>query len=616
MGRIENILKQMREECQLRCLASHNTSIRNLEVQMGKISQSLNTRPKVALPSDTVVNPNDGKSTGHAMAVITRSGKGGNEPTSSKRQLVDEEQVVKEEEILNNVEQSNDDVRIDIEDSMEETQEEVNPYRDHIIDMPEPVVQKAKAPLPEPPPPYPQRLAKQNDENLFKKFIQMMKSLSINVPLFEALEKMPGYAKSMNDLVTKKQSMNFKTIKMSHQVSAIVHSMAPKLEDLGAFTIPCIIGNAEFAKAFCDLGESINLMPYSVFKTLGIGQPRPTSMRLQMANRTMKKPLGVIEDVLVHVDKFILLVNFLIFDCEIDYEVDSTLVVLKKRKKAIRWTLADIRGISPVFFMHKINLEEGAKPSIEHQRRLNEAMQKRMPFGFCNAPMTFQRCMLAIFIDMVEDYLGVLMDDSSMVRNSFDDCLANLDKMLARCEETHLVLNWEKCHFMVEEGIDLGHKISKNGIEVDKVKIEVISKLPPPTSKKGVQSFLGHAGFYRCFIKDFSKVVNPLCKLLGKDAKFHFNDDLMRTFELLKFKLTTTPIITTPNWSVPFELMCDVSDVVVGDVLGQCINKIFHPVYYASKTMNSAQVNYTITEKELLSIVFAIEKFRLYLMGA
>ncbi|XP_070013773.1 uncharacterized mitochondrial protein AtMg00860-like [Nicotiana sylvestris] len=128
---------------------------------------------------------------------------------------------------------------------------------------------------------------------------------------------------------------------------------------------------------------------------------------------------------------------------------------------------------------------------------------------------------------------------------------------------------------MVEEDIVLGYKISKNGIGVDKAKIEVISKLPPPTSVKGVRSFLGHAGFYRRFIKKFSKVVNPLCKLLKKDDKFNFNDDCMRAYEFLKFKLTTTPIITAPNWSVPFELMYNASDIAVGDVLGQRINKIF-----------------------------------------
>uniref|UniRef100_A0A1U7W9L1 Uncharacterized protein LOC104221894 n=1 Tax=Nicotiana sylvestris TaxID=4096 RepID=A0A1U7W9L1_NICSY len=173
---------------------------------------------------------------------------------------------------------------------------------------------------------------------------------------------------------------------------------------------------------------------------------------------------------------------------DIHERVDSTLVVLQKRKKSIGWTLVDIWGISPTFCMNKINLEESSKTFIEHQRRLNDAMQ---------------------------------------------------------------------------EGIVLGHKIQKNGIEVKKVKIEVISKHLPPTLVKGVRRFLGHAGFYRHFIKDFFKVVNPLCKLLEKDDKFHFNDDCMRAFALLKLKLTTTLIITAPNWSVPFELMCDASDVTI-----------------------------------------------------
>nr|XP_009792104.1 PREDICTED: uncharacterized protein LOC104239225 [Nicotiana sylvestris] len=119
---------------------------------------------------------------------------------------------------------------------------------------------------------------------------------------------------------------------------------------------------------------------------------------------------------------------------------------------------------------------------------------------------------------MVEDFLEVFMDDFSVVGDSFEHCLHNLRHVLKRCEETNLVLNWEKCHFVVDEGIMLGHKISKHDIEVDRAKIEIISKLPPPTSVKGFRSFLGHAGFYRRFIKDFSKIANPVCKLLEKDA--------------------------------------------------------------------------------------------------
>ncbi|GJV87842.1 DNA-directed DNA polymerase [Tanacetum coccineum] len=182
---------------------------------------------------------------------------------------------------------------------------------------------------------------------------------------------------------------------------------------------------------------------------------------------------------------------------------------------------------------------------------------KRMLFGLCNAPATFQRCMTAVFHDMVEDFMEVFMDDFLEFDNSFDTCLANLDKMLARCEETNLVLNWEKYHFMVKEGIVLGHKIFGSGIEVDKAKIDVIAKLPYPTNVKGVRSFLGHAGFYRRFIKDFSMISKPMTQLLLKDAKFDFSEECKNAFNTLKKKLTTAPIIISPDWNIPFELMCD-----------------------------------------------------------
>ncbi|GKA48345.1 putative nucleotidyltransferase, ribonuclease H, partial [Tanacetum coccineum] len=222
---------------------------------------------------------------------------------------------------------------------------------------------------------------------------------------------------------------------------------------------------------------------------------------------------------------------------------------------------------------------------------------RRMPFGLCNAPATFQRCMTAIFHDMVEDFMG-----------------SNLDRMLARCEETNLVLNWEKCHFMVKEGIVLGHKISGAGIEVDRAKIDVIAKLPYPTNVKGVRSFLGHAGFYRRFIKDFSMISKPMTQLLMKDVRFDFFDDCKRAFNILKEKLTTTPIIISPDWNEPFKLMCDASDFAVGAVLGQQIDGKFNPIYYASKTLNNAQEHYTTTEKELLAVVFSFDKFRQYLV--
>ncbi|GKA49099.1 reverse transcriptase domain-containing protein [Tanacetum coccineum] len=230
---------------------------------------------------------------------------------------------------------------------------------------------------------------------------------------------------------------------------------------------------------------------------------------------------------------------------------------------------------------------------------------RRMPFGLCNAPGTFQRCMMAIFHDMIEKMMEVFMDDFSVFGNSFENCLSRVDKMLQRCEDTNLCLNWEKSHFMVKEGIVLGHKISKKGIEVDKAKIDVIAKLPHPTTVKGVRSFLGHAGFYRRFIKDFSKISRPMTHLLEKNTPFIFSDDCIQAFQTLKKKLTEAPILIAPDWDLPFELMCDASDFAIGAVLGQRHEKHFRPIHYASKTINEAESHYTTTEKEMLAVVFA-----------
>ena len=240
---------------------------------------------------------------------------------------------------------------------------------------------------------------------------------------------------------------------------------------------------------------------------------------------------------------------------------------------------------------------------------------RRMPFGLCNAPGTFQRCMMAIFSDMVERTIEIFMDDFSVMGNSFDNCLENLRTVLARCEETNLVLNWEKCHFMVQEGIVLRHRISARGIEVDRAKIEAIEKLPPPSSVKGIQSFLGHAGFYRWFIKDFSQIAKPLSNLLVQGIPFEFDSQCLHAFSVLKDKLISAPIVVAPDWSFPFELMCDASDFAIGAVLGQKREEIFQMIYYASRTLNDAQLNYATTEKELLAIVFAFDKFRPYLIG-
>ncbi|GKC91559.1 reverse transcriptase domain-containing protein, partial [Tanacetum coccineum] len=223
-------------------------------------------------------------------------------------------------------------------------------------------------------------------------------------------------------------------------------------------------------------------------------------------------------------------------------------------------------------------------------------------------------CMMAIFHDMIEETMEVFMDDFLVFRDSFSSCLSYLDKMLKRCKDTNLVLNWEKCHFMVKEGIALGHKIFKSGIEVDRGKFDVKTKLPHPTFVKGVRSFLGHAEFYRRFIQDFSKIAWPMTHLLEKETPFIFSKECIEAFEILKKKLTEAPILVALDWDLPFEIMCDASDFAVGAVLGQRKTKHFQPIHYASKTMTDAQAHYTTTEKELLAAVYAFKKFRSYLV--
>ena len=420
---------------------------------------------------------------------------------------------------------------------------------------------------------------------------------------------------------------------------------------------------------------------------------------------------------------------------------NQLLEILKTHRTALGWTIADIKGISPLICTHKFHLEEDVKPSRQPQRRLNPIMKevvkkevlklldvgviypiadskwvsptqlvpkkfgvtvvtnenneliptrvtsgwrvcidyrklnagtrkdyfplpfvdqmlervtghefycfldgysrynqieialedqekttftcpfgtfafRKIPFGLCNAPGTFQRCMMGIFSDMIEIILEIFMDDFSVFGDSFENCLENLRKVLERCQEKNLVLNWEKCHFMVTQGIVLGHIVSKDGIEVDKAKVELISNLPTPKCVRDIRSFLGHAGFYRRFIKDFSAIARPLCTLLAKDVPFTWSQACDIAFTKLKNMLVSPPIMRSPNWDLQFEIMCDASDYAIGAVLGQREDKKAFVIYYASKTLDSAQANYTTTEKEFLVVVFALEKFRSYIVGS
>ncbi|RVX02471.1 Uncharacterized protein K02A2.6 [Vitis vinifera] len=546
-------------------------------------------------------------------------------------------------------------------------------------------------------------------------------------------------------------------LEVLRQVDSTHGSLA--LKAIGSSRWDCNYGDACFSnrhdwrkgsgESLVDLGASVNLLPYSVYKQLGLGELKPTAITLSLADRSVKIPRGVIEDVLVQVDNFYYPVDFIVLDTDptvkeanlvpiilgrpflatsnaiincrnglmqltfgnmtldlnifymskkqitpeeeegpeelciidtlveehcnqnmqdklneslVDFEeeeeaaaekeipklnlkplpvelkytyleennqcpvvISSSLTshqenclmeVLKRCKKAIGWQISDLKGISPLVCTHHIYMEEEAKPIRQFQRRLNPHLQevvraevlkllqagiiypisdspwvsptqvvpkksgitvvqnekgrnyytphfrlegyfqieidladqekttftcpfgtyayRRMPFGLCNAPATFQRCMLSIFSDMVERIMEVFMDDITVYGGTFEECLVNLEAVLHRCIEKDLVLNWEKCHFMVRQGIVLGHIISEKGIEVDKAKVELIVKLPSQQLS---------------------------CAWPKEDGK---------------------PYV----------------------------------IYYASKTLNEAQRNYTTTEKELLAVVFALDKFRAYLVGS
>ncbi|XP_027157534.1 uncharacterized protein LOC113759168, partial [Coffea eugenioides] len=263
-------------------------------------------------------------------------------------------------------------------------------------------------------------------------------------------------------------------------------------------------------------------------------------------------------------------------------EEEKLIRVLKDHKEAIGWTVADIKGLSPATCMHRILLEDGAKPSREAQRRLNPPM-----------------------MEVVKKEVLKLLDTGIIYPISDSKWVSPVQVVPKKTGIT--VIENPKGELVPTR--------VQNGWRVDKAKVEIIKCLPYPASVREVRSFLGHAGFYRRFIKDFSKISHPLCKLLQKDVVFHFDDNCKSAFDTLKGSLTSAPVVRPPNWSLPFEIMCDASNFAVGAVLGQKEGRASYVIYYTSRTLDGAQCNYSTTEKELLAIVFALEKFRSYLLG-
>nr|GEY47073.1 reverse transcriptase domain-containing protein [Tanacetum cinerariifolium] len=841
----------------------------NLQIQMANLTDMLskfvssNTASSLGLGtlhSNTITNPKE-----DLKGITTRSGVSYQGPTISTQSKV----------VKQGTEVTKDQAQTPSSQSTAPVQPPVTRSKTQTL-VSEPVVAPVSAPMPnlKPSIPYPSRRDNErrrdqaNEQS--EKFYKIFKEMSFEISFTNALILMPKFASTLKALIGNKEKLSkmARTPMNEHCSAVILNKLPRKLQDLSKFLIPCEFPGMDECLALADLGASINLMPLSVWEGLSLSELTPTCMTLELADRSVSKPVGITKDVLVKVGVFHFLADFVVVDFKPDLRVPLILkrcflktgralidvhkgeLTLQIRNEAITYNLdqtsryfanynqmttnkidvicemysQEVLGFSdttasgnptpyddpivsttsptltlfrdsdfllfeevdaflgleddpnspkfnpfyydpkgdillleailnskplpplpnheqylpsykkelkvcedktvkssideppevelkdlpphleyvflegdnkwPVIIAKELGDEDKSaliqdyKPAVQHQRRvnpkihdvikkevkklldagliypisnspwvspvhcvpkkggftvveneeneliptrlvtgwrvcinyhkLNEATLKdhfplsfmdqmlerlagneyycfldgfsgyfqisidprdqekttftcpyktfayrRMPFGLCNAPGTFQRCMLAIFHDMVEKTMEVFMDDFSVFGNFFENCLSRLDKMLQRCEDTNLSLNWEKSHFMVKEVIVLGHKISKNRIEVDKAKVDVIAKLPHPTTVK----------------------------------------DCIKAFQTLKKKLTEAPILIAPNWDLPFELMCDASDFAIGAVLGQRHEKHFKPIHYASKTINDAESNYTTIEKEMLAVV-------------
>ncbi|KAJ9535626.1 hypothetical protein OSB04_un001232 [Centaurea solstitialis] len=535
--------------------------------------------------------------------------------------------------------------------------------------------------------PYPARLAKAKLEAKLGKFLEMMRQLHITIPFMDAITEIPTYAKFLKDLISTKRRSR---VILSEEFSALITTTCPvKLGDPGSFSIPCSISGISIHRALCHLGASVSLMPLTIASKVQRGELKATNISLQLADRSIKYPLGILEDLPLQVGNFIIPCDFVVLEMVEDVntpiilgrpflatagaiiDVKNGKLSLNVGREKVEFELRKSMGLPSsmddvqiadaleTVFSEELLVDDGDARMIEETFDASAPFEKKIPperlsdipndevetspkvdlkplppnlkYAFLGADNTYPVIVNALLSDIeLNKLLCVLRKYRSVLAYSIDDIKGISPRFvpigsylatrarppLSPNVEVHLVLNWEKCHFMVTEGVVLGHVVSSRGIEVDRAKISIIEGLPPPTNVKGVRSFLGHVGFYRRFIKDFSKIARPLTELLAKDTPFVFIDACLHAFERLKKELTSTLIIQPPDWSLPFELMCDTSDHAVGAVLGQRKNGRLHAIHYASKTLDPAQLNYSTTEKELLAVVYAIEKFRTYLVGS
>ncbi|CAN6720975.1 unnamed protein product [Malus baccata var. baccata] len=760
-----------------------------LEKQIGQIAEFVGQfRDQGRLLSSTIANPKGGGFES-AKAITLRSGKEVGASSSSKTGHKEDEMLQMEEE-----EASPPTARI--EASL--PQVPIAPTPPNLSNKGKNVSNSGSTNLIPSNIPFPRRFMQTKNEEAEKDILDTFRKVQVNIPLLDGFKHVPRYAKFLKELcITRKRISSKEVVKVSENVSAILQrKLPPKCKDSGSFTIPCVIGNTRFESAMLDLGASINVMPYSIYVSMNLGELKHDGVIIQLADRSNAYPKGVLEDVLVQVDDLIFPADFYVLEMDesdhapslpillgrpfmkiartnidvfngtLSMEFDGEVVnfnlsdsikypsedhscfsidiidslaqgyledlnndalekvirrgmelktkgaepmlthgihkplhavppseefielvaaleslpkhdgkspnlnsipistnkllpsiiqapihylkplqshlkyiflgenetlpaiisssltaqeekklvrVLKEFKSALGWTLADIKGINPTTCMHHIFLEEGAKPTREAQRRLNPPMMEVVKKEIiklldCGVIYPISDSRWVSPIQCVPKKSGV-----TVVENAENELVP-----------TRIQTDWRVC--------------------IDYRKINATTRndhFPLPFLDKMLERLAGHSfycfldgysgynqiviapddqenttftcpfgtfayrcmpfGFYRRFIKDFSKIAQPLCRLLQKEVSFEFNEACEQAFNHLKDLLTTVPIITPPDWSIPFKLMCDASDYALGAVLGQRKNKLPHDKR-GSDNVVADHLSRLVSEEEALPI--------------
>ena len=263
----------------------------------------------------------------------------------------------------------------------------------------------------------------------------------------------------------------------------------------------------------------------------------------------------------------------------------------------------------------QVEMAEEDKPKTAFATRRGLFEFNCMPFGLCNAPATFERLIEIVLAGLHWEICLVYLDDIIITAKSFDDMIINLDKVFNRIESAGLKVKARKCQLFKREVEFLGHIVNSAGVSTDPKKTECVRRWPIPNSVTEVRSFLGLCGYYRRFIKDYSEVAKPLYKLTEKGRKFEWSEATETAFNTLKEKITTSPVLAHPDFSLPFILDTDASDSSIGAVLSQSTDGHERVIAYASRTLSKSEKRYCVTRKEMLALVSFVKYFRHYLYG-